>query len=554
MVASFRAAGLFVLLCCAACSAVAAAVCDGVSEVDNTDLKSVAVASGVAAPLFVTSPPGDNDRLFIVEQAGRIRLKRRGDAPAVTSLFLDISGQVLSGGEQGLLGLAFDPNYATSGEFYVNYSSGSFPCGLFGSPCEQIVSQFTVSANPDVADASSEVILMRIDEPQTNHNGGWIGFGPDDFLYIATGDGGGADDEGDMIPPGHGACGNGQNLSALLGKILRIDVLGTDPAGTPPDTTCWTGYSFGSGFTVPSDNPFADGTGGDCDEVWQYGLRNPWRNSFDSVTGDLYVADVGQNCWEEINYVAAADLSDGFPENYGWRQMEGKQCFDHVSSSNCNPASAPDCSPACNDSSLTLPVLDYPNPADGDSIIGGYVYRGCRMPNFHGTYFYGDNGSGFVRSFEISAGAVTNEVDWAAQLGRGANFLTSFGEDNRGEIYLADAGTGEVLKIMPPCTDFQVSGAGAGSLFLLNRSGNWSWEDLEFSSMHPVDYYQVYRGVPNGTFTCIHSTLDTTWVAGDLMVPSSGELLAYVVTAVCGAEETSSGDPERTLVSPCGPP
>ncbi len=521
----------------------------GVSPVDNVTLKAVTVASGVSSPMVVTSPPGDTDRLFIAEQAGRIRIKKRGDAPGVTTLFLDIAGQVKSGGEQGLLGLAFPPDYATSGEFYVNYSAGAGTCGIFGGPCRQVISRFSVTADPDVADPLSEVVLLDFDEPETNHNGGQLTFGPDDFLYIWTGDGGGGGDQ-------HGSvCGNGQELGTLLGKILRIDVLGIDSMGTAPDLGCWSGYNIGTGFTVPSDNPLADGPGGTCDENWAYGLRNPWRNSFDALTGDLYVADVGQNCWEEINYLP---LSAGGGQNYGWRVMEGLHCYN---GSSCNPAgdNCTDISvPDCNDPSLTDPVKEYANPAVGDSVIGGYVYRGCRMPNFHGTYFWGDNGSGTVQSFVIDGGVVTNEQNWDTELGRADDFLTSFGEDALGELYMADAGLGQILKIMPPFTDLQVSGGGAADPFLLNGSGNWSWEDLEFASMHPVDYYEVYRGVPNGTFDCIHSTCDTSWAAGDTDVPAPDQLFAYFVVAIsppsAGAERGSTGNPERALGASCPHP
>lgn len=521
--------------------------CNGVSEADNTTLQAVTIASGLAAPMYVTSPPGDDDRLYIVQQGGSIRIKRRGDPPGATTEFLNISARVKSGGEQGLLGMAFSPDWdpVNGGDFYVNYSVGSSLCGIIGGPCEQIIGKFTTN-DPDAA-IDNEQIVMRFDEPQTNHNGGQLFFGPDGMLYIATGDGGGGGDQ-------HGACGNGQILDTLLGKILRIDVNGVDPGSTAPDTGCSGGYTFADPtlFGVPGDNPFRDGPGGDCDEIWAYGLRNPWRNSFDALNGDVYIADVGQNCWEEINYVAAAAASG---VNYGWRQMEGSHCFDHLSPSDCDPAVAPDCSPPCDDPSLTDPVLEYANPAVGDSVIGGYVYRGCRMPNFRGTYFYGDNGSGIVRSFEISGGTVTNERDWMTELGRAQNSLTSFGEDNRGELYMADAGLGAVLKILPPLSDLEVSGAGAAESFLLSRTGDWTWEDLSFSTMHPVDYYQVYRGVPNGTFTCIHSTLDTSWPAGgDPTDPAPGQLQAYLVTAVRGAEESSSGQPPRTLSSPCGSP
>ncbi len=529
-----------------------AAVCDGVSPANNTQLKSVVVAQGLPGrPLYVTAPPGDTQRLFIVAQDGLILIKKRGTPAGAFQTFLDIRDRVATNeNEMGLLGLAFDPDYDTTGFFYVYYTdaTGGLPCGLFGTQCSSVVSRFSVSsADPDAGDPASEVELMRFPQPQGNHNGGQIVFGPDGMLYIFTGDGGGAGDD----DAGHGACGNGQNLETLLGKILRIDVRGVDPAGTSPDTACMTGF-VAAGYTVPSDNPFQDGSDGRCDEIWAHGLRNPWRNDFDEATGDLYVADVGQNCWEEVDYVSADGIGG---ENYGWRQMEGNHCFNHLNPSNCNATSAPDCTPPCHDPSFTDPVVEYSHSA-GCSITGGHVYRGCRMPNFDGTYFYGDFCSGFIRSFEIDNGVPVNPQDWTSQIdptGALANDLTSFGEDAQGELYIVDR-DGELRKILPPFPDLEVSGRGAGEMFRLHRDGNWTWEDLEFSTMHPVDFYRIYRGVPNGVFVCIHSTPEPFWTQGDTTVPDPGQLLAYVVTAVFGGEETQSGDPPRNLANPCPAP
>jgi len=525
--------------------------CAGVAPANNTDLKSVVVASGLTAPVFVTSPPGDSGRIFIVQQDGIIRVKRRGDPPGTTSVFIDLTDRVyfnFSANEAGLLGLAFDPNFASNGFFYVNYNRGS---GFFCTGCETVVSRFS-RLNPDQGDPASELQLLRFPQPQANHNAGMVEFGPDGKLYIYQGDGGGAND----TAAGHAACGNGQSLTTLLGKVLRIDV-SAGASGTDPDSGCMTSF-LGASYKVPADNPFSDGPGGDCDEIWAYGLRNPWRDSFDPSTGDHYIADVGQNCYEEVNYAAAGT---GAGANYGWNRKEGDACFDPSNANNC---AVPPPGPTCNGENCTSqayhePVKAYPNPAEGNSVIGGYVYRGCRMPNFDGVYFYGDNGSGFVRSFEIVAGAATNERTWSTNLGGPfPGGLTSFGVDARGEIYLADAAAGTVRKILPPFPDLEVSGAGAADMFLVNRPGNWSWQDLAFETMHPFDYYRVYRGVPNGTFSCIHSTRATDWAAGDATDPLAGELLAYLVTAVSpvaeGAEESSSGDPSRALSNPCGPP
>ncbi len=525
--------------------------CTGIAPVNNTDLKSVVVASGLNVPVLVTSPPGDPDRIFIVQQDGVIRLKRRGDPPAATSVFIDLTDRVyfdFTANEAGLLGLAFDPGFATNGFFYVNYNEGT---GFFCGSCQTVVSRFSL-LSPDQGDPASEVQLMRFPQPQSNHNGGLLEFGPDGMLYVYQGDGGGANDTG----TGHAACGNAQSLTTLLGKILRIDVSG-GASGNDPDSGCMTGFA-GAGYKVPTDNPFANGPGGTCDEIWAYGLRNPWRNSFDPATGDHYVADVGQNCFEEVNFVTAGS---GGGLNFGWNYKEADACFNPASPTDCSvPPPGPGCGGEdCTSQSYVDPVKVYGNPAEGDSVIGGHVYRGCRMPGFDGTYFYGDNGSGFIRSFEVVAGVVTNELPWTTNLGGPfANGLTSFGVDGLGELYFADAAAGVVRKILPPFTDLEVSGTGAADRFRVNRSGNWTWEDVERTTMHPVDYYQVYRGVPDGTFTCIHATRSAGWPAGDATDPSAGQLLAYLVTAVSpvseGAEESSSGDPPRTLTSPCAPP
>ncbi|UCF66569.1 MAG: PQQ-dependent sugar dehydrogenase, partial [Acidobacteriota bacterium] len=456
-------------------------VCDGVAPISQTGLETVTVVDGLLGdPLLVAAPSGDNDRIFIVEQDGFIRIHRRGDAPGVTSLFLDISGRIVrNGNEQGLLGLAFDPDYGTTGEFYVNYTAGSF--GSFRT----VVSRFAVSSDPDVADPLSEeqLLVFAQDAFATNHNGGQLLFGTDGFLYVFAGDGGGSNDN-------HGTCGNGQNTGTLLGKIARIDVRGVDPNATAPDC------DPDGGYLVPSGNPLSDGLGGDCDEIYAYGVRNPWRSDIDPANGDFYVADVGQNCWEEINYLPAVDAPGA---NYGWRQMEGDHCFDPSNANNCNP-SAVTCgsSPACNDPGLTDPLVEYGH-ANGCSVTGGFVYRGCRMPSLRGTYFYGDYCSAFINSFRVVAGVPTEQTDWTTQLDPGGqlvNGLTSFGKNGLGELFIVDR-SGQVLKILPLFSDLIVSAPGASTPFLLGTS-SWSWEDLSSSTEHPVDAYKVYRGVPNG--------------------------------------------------------
>ena len=348
------------------------------------------VVRGLSAPLDLQVPPGDRARLFVVEQGGRIRIVRNG--AIVSAPFLDISGRITSGGEQGLLGLAFHPRYAENGRFYVNYTDRQG---------DSHVSEFRVSANADVADANSERELLFVQQPFDNHNGGGLAFGNDGFLYAGFGDGGSGGDP----------FRNGQSLGTQLGKMLRIDV------------------DRGNPFAIPSDNPFAN-TSGAVPSIWAYGLRNPFRFSFDRSTGDVYIGDVGQNNVEEID-VGLASRRGG--ENYGWNVMEGSECF--------RPATG------CDRAGLTLPVAEYGH-ADGCSVTGGVVYRGCRMPGYAGTYFYSDYCDAFVRSFRLVNGQATDARDWTAQLGRGLNRPTSFGTDADGEVYLVDH-DGEVYKITP---------------------------------------------------------------------------------------------------------
>ncbi len=512
-----------------------AADCSGVTPAANTALKTVPVVTGLTGrPLLIASPPGDRDRLFIVEQDGFVRLKKRGDAPGTVSTFLDISAKVQatpSLDEMGLLGLAFDPDYAASGIFYVDYTEGPL-----NGPWFTVVARYVVSvSDPDVADPNSEQRLLRFQQPQSNHKGGELQFGPDGYLYISTGDGGGGGDQ-------HGTCGNGQSTATLLGKLLRVDVRGVAPASLPPDC------GGAAAYRVPADNPLASGIGGDCDEIWAFGLRNPWRSSFDAANGDLYIADVGQNCWEELDYAPGGDRGG---ENYGWRMMEGNHCYNNATPGNCNPNPAT-CSgvPPCNDPRFTDPVAEYDHSA-GCAVTGGYVYRGCLMPGFAGVYFYGDYCSGFIRSLRMSGGVAIDPRDWTTQLDPGntlLNSLTSFGVDAQGEIYIANR-QGSVLRILPPFPDLEVSGRGTASPLLLSQ-GDWSWEDLSFVTMHPVASYRVYRGVPGGTFQCIFTTPVPRWTGGDPATPATGSLYAYVVTAVSpDGQETLDGVPPVALAT-----
>ncbi len=344
------------------------------------DLGLELVAGGFTRPVAVTHAGDGSGRLFVVEQAGRIRIID-GAAVLVTD-FLDIRSLVdSSGGEQGLLGLVFHPDYAANGYFYVNYTHD--PPG--DGPDVTRISRFQVSvADPDVASPASAAILMTINQDASNHNGGDLHFGPDGYLYIALGDGGGSQDPN----------ARGQDLSTLLGKILRIDVDGAFP------------------YAIPLDNPFV-GDVGALDEIWAYGLRNPWRFSFDRATGDLFIGDVGQGMVEEIDFQPAGSTGG---ENYGWSCMEG----DVVQ--NFNP---------CDGQPLTLPILVYGHGL-GCSVTGGYRYRGI-IGGFQDRYVFGDYCSGRIW-FGFPDGGGWAADEWANT----AFNISAFGEDEDGELYVVD--------------------------------------------------------------------------------------------------------------------
>ncbi len=514
-----------------------AAVCDGVHRVDNSALSSVVVVSGLTSrPLFVTAPANDIDRLFILGQNGFIHIHKRGDDPTVNTQFLNISSKVNAsiGDELGLLGLAFDPNYATNRFFYVYYTESTVN-GIFS-----VVARYTTNAaNPDVADAASEMRLLRFAQSEANHNGGWIAFGADNYLYIATGDGGGSNDQ-------HGTCGNAQPTGTLLGKILRID-----PAQSPGNRTADCGGT--TNYRVPADNPLVGGPVSNCEEIYAWGLRNPWRPSIDPLTGDWYIADVGQNCWEEVNWVAAASAKG---RNYGWREMEATHCFNPNQSANCtNATPSTGCPKTCNDPAFTAPVLEYGH-ADGCSVVGGFVYRGCQMSGFQGTYFYGDYCDGWVRSFKMSGGVATAKTDWSTTvdpLGDLGSTLTSFGLDAQGELYITDR-DGQVRRLSPPFTELEVSGDGVSNAnqFKVNKT-LWTWEDLKRSTMNPVSQYRVYRSpTGGGTYTCIFKTTATSWT-GDTAKPPAGTAYYYLVLAVNASNELTrlTGTPKTLSPTPC---
>jgi len=345
------------------------------------DLTLEPVATGFDFPLLLTAPAGDS-RLFVVEKGGLIKVVKSGAVLATP--FLDVSSLVSSGGEQGLLGLAFDPQYATNGRFFISYTNRTG---------DNVLASYQVSADADRADANG-VIRLTVGQPYDNHNGGHIVFGPDGYLYMGIGDGGSGGD-----PQGHG-----QDRNDLLGSILRLDVSGA------------------TGYAVPAGNPLV-GVAGTRGELWDWGLRNPWRFSFDRSTGDLYIGDVGQDSREEID-VSTATSGGGKGVNYGWNIMEGMQCYDAGS---------------CDMTGFTLPVLDYSH-SDGCSVTGGYVYRGAAIPGLVGTYFYSDYCGGWIRSFKYARGAVTEAGSWDALAPGGG--VPSFGEDAAGELYVLSTAGG----------------------------------------------------------------------------------------------------------------
>ena len=363
------------------------------------DLQLGTPIANANSPVALTHAPDGSGRLFIVERAGRIRI---WDGGALRT-FLDLRSRVNTndsgGDERGLLALAFSPEYATNGHFYVNYiSSNSSPRG------STVISRFTVNpANADDGIETSEEVILVIPQPEPNHNGGQINFGPDGYLYIGMGDGGGA---GDL----HGSVGNGQANDTFLGKMLRIDVEGLPDPGLP--------------YAIPADNPFLLDTQVP-NEIWAFGLRNPWRWSFDRKTGDMYIADVGQYEWEEVNFIPAASTGG---ENFQWRRVEGFNTFNSGT-------------PLTKGTS-TDPVFEYDHNA-GSSITGGYVYRGSSFPRMEGIYYFGDYNSG--RIWGLQRDPSGNWID--RQLLDTSLNVSSFGEDEAGNLYVASLFTGDIYRL-----------------------------------------------------------------------------------------------------------
>ena len=338
----------------------------------------------------MVQPDDGLDRIFVTEQDGRVHsFPNRQDTPGAT-LFLDITDRVNPGGnEEGLLGLAFDPGFKANGYFYVYYSAAG--------PRRSVLSRFAaVGDNPDDADPESEFIIMEIPQPFANHNGGQLAFGPDGYLYLGLGDGGSGGDP----------RGNGQNTGTLLGSILRIDIGGASEHGN---------------YRVPPENPLV-GVPGARTEIWAYGLRNPWRFSFDTDTGTIWTGDVGQNNWEEVNLVERG-------ANYGWNVLEGRHCF--------SPAAS------CDPTGTRLPIVEYPT-GDGCSIIGGYVYRGARLPSLLGAYIFGDYCSGQIWGLQYAGRAAADPV----LLSNSGLRITSFGRDLAGNLYVLSQNEG-IYRLVP---------------------------------------------------------------------------------------------------------
>jgi glucose/arabinose dehydrogenase len=350
-------------------------------------LQLVSPITGLTRPTHVTHAGDGSGRLFVVEQEGTIRVVRDGVLQATP--FLNIRDRISSGGERGLLSVAFPPDYASKGYFYIDYTDTNG---------DSVVARYFVTENPDVADAGSEQVILFIEQPYANHNGGQLAFGPQDgYLYIGKGDGGSGGDPENRA----------QDLGTLLGKILRIDVeSGVDP------------------YAIPPDNPFVqnpDARG----EIWAYGLRNPWRFSFDEATGDLYIADVGQDRVEEVNF---QPVSSNGGENYGWRIMEGNECFQ---------------AETCDTSGLTMPVVTYPRKPPNCSVTGGLVYRGSAYPDMQGIYYYADYCSSQVWGLRRDSSGT-----WQNQPLIQAEFpITSFGEDEAGNLYMTDYFNGTIYRV-----------------------------------------------------------------------------------------------------------
>jgi glucose/arabinose dehydrogenase len=458
-------------------------------------LQTERVASGLTRPVFVTAEAGDTARLFVIEQrsgtTGRIRIIRSG--LLVSRPFLSVPN-LATGTEQGLLGLAFDPHFATNGYFFINCTRGSD-----GSTT---LLRFRVSSDPDSADAASGDTLLVIPQPYTNHNGGMLAFGPDGYLYMGMGDGGSANDPENRA----------QSDTSLLGKLLRIDVDSAFP------------------YAIPPTNPWADSPTV-RHEIWAKGVRNPWRWSFDRQTHDLWIGDVGQDAWEEIDV-----QPDGSPggQNYGWRCMEGFNC---TGLTGCT----------CNDPSLTLPIYNYDHSGGKCAITGGYVYRGCAITGLQGTYFFADFCSNQIWSFRYANNTISEFTDRTAELapsgGLNIQSISSFGEDANGELYICDLNDGEIFKILPTGTPGDCNCiAGAVTDLTVYPSGDNI--ELRWTANSGTATYNVYRAIaadapfPGVDWTIIAPNLPAVAGPNAMSYTDPGTIpnadrFFYLVTAVC---------------------
>ncbi|MGE0824918.1 MAG: PQQ-dependent sugar dehydrogenase [Candidatus Binatia bacterium] len=475
---------------------------------------------GFSLPVAITHAGDGSHRLFVVEQAGTIRIIK--NHTLLPQPFLDISNRTTGTGERGLLGLAFAPDYKDSGVFYVNYTN------LSGTT---IIARYRVTANPDVADPNSEEILLSIPQPFANHNGGQLAFGPDGYLYIGMGDGGGGGDP----------AGNGQNPASLLGKILRLHVTPRRPS-----------------YRIPPSNPYLNAPGF-RGEIWALGLRNPWRLSFDRHTGDLYMGDVGQGAYEEVN---VQSLTSPGGENYGWDILEGSHCFDNPS---CTPPSG-----------AVAPVLEYPHQNGDCAVIGGAVYRGVQYPRLHGVYVYSDFCTSRIWGLERDGASWQNTLLFGPD---NSHRLSAFGEGEDGELYAADwfdSGVGKILRVTETTavTTADLSLAGVdfpdpvalGSnltySFTVTNAGAALATGGQLSTLLPSNVSFVSASTPSGscmnanpvictlnplanganatvTLVVIPTTCGTlknvAYVAGDEADPTAGNNTVTTVTVVSGS-------------------
>lgn len=480
------------------CCWTAAARADGVLQLKP-------IISGLSQPLFLTTAGDGSGRLFIVTKSGKIWIRKPGSSDLIE--FLDLTSQVTNSSEMGLLGLAFHPFYATNGRFFVDYATE------VGGPRRTVIAEYHVSAeDPDHADPSSESILLSFDQPAANHDGGMLAFGPDGYLYVAAGDGGGAGD----------TYGNGQNLATVLGAILRLDIDSGDP------------------YAIPPGNPFVD-TPDARPEIWAYGLRNPWRFSFDRLTGQLYAGDVGQNQWEEIDLIERG-------RNYGWNVMEGNHCY---------PAGQ-----SCDPTAFEAPITEYSH-AEGSSVTGGYVYRGSRQTSLWGNYIFGDYGSGRIWSLSATPGG-----GWKRELLLDTDAsIASFGEDPDGELYLVDLG-GTVYRlnfgersILPQIGDgFAPSGRLKSRLILVNPDDSEVRGTLRFHEQSGTDRALTVDGEMGTSFSvqiAPHSSLvmetsgtsDPAWI-GWAAVEGDGPFRSLALYAFQPSNEEQSFEAGVASASP----